>query len=78
MIPEVPNPEEQLRPIRHTNADLFVCDVVDAVFKDIMPHLEHPFFTLSKLPDTKVRRYQHKDEYIEITPSVLGDVLPVN
>ncbi len=59
MVTETPNPDEQLLPIRHTDADLFVCDVVDAVFKDIMPHLEHPFFTLSKAADTKVRRYEH-------------------
>jgi plasmid replication initiation protein len=72
MVAETPNPEEQLLPIRHTDAGLFVCDVVDAVFKDIMPHLEHPFFTLSKSTDTKVRRYQHNGEYIEVTPSVLG------
>jgi plasmid replication initiation protein len=72
MIPETPNPEEQLLPIRHTDAGLFVCDAFDAAFKDIMPHLEHPFFTLSKIPDTKVRLYQHNGEYIEITPSVLG------
>jgi plasmid replication initiation protein len=72
MVTETPNPDEQLLPIRHTDAGLFVCDVVDAVFKDIMPHLEHPFFTLSKTTDTKVRRYEHNGEYIEVTPSVLG------
>ena len=72
MVPETPNPEEQLLPIRHSNADLFICDVADVVFKDIMPHLEHPFFTLSKKPDTTIRRYEHNGEYIELVPSVKG------
>jgi plasmid replication initiation protein len=72
MVVETPNPEEHLLPIRHSNADLFICDVADAVLKDLMPHMEHPFFTLAKQRDTKIRRYEHNGEYVEIVPSVKG------
>jgi plasmid replication initiation protein len=34
--------------------------------------MEHPFYSLSKKPDTAVRRYEHKGNWIEITPSVKG------
>ena len=72
MIPETPKSDEHLLPIRHSNADLFICDVADAVLKDLMPHMEHPFFALSKKPDKKIRRYEHNGEYVEIVPSVKG------
>lgn len=61
-----------LLPDKHPQHDLFICDVADAVLKDMMQHLEHPFYSLSKTPDRKVRRYQHNDQWIEITPSVKG------
>ena len=35
--------------------DLFICDVADAILKDIMPHMEHPFYSLSKKPETTVK-----------------------
>lgn len=63
---------EHLLPDRHPQADLFVCDVADAVLKDVMAHMEHPFYSLSKKPDTKIRRYEHKGNWLEITPSVKG------
>jgi plasmid replication initiation protein len=72
MVTETPNPDEQLLPLRHSNADLFICDVADAILKDIMPELEHPFYTLSKRPDLAIRRYTHNGEWLEITPSVRG------
>ncbi|GER05676.1 hypothetical protein JCM17846_33580 [Iodidimonas nitroreducens] len=37
-----------------------------------MTHMEHPFYSLSKKPETNVRRYEHKGNWIEITPSVKG------
>ena len=37
-----------------------------------MAHMEHPFYSLSKKPETTVRRYEHKGNWIEITPSVKG------
>ena len=59
-------------PERHKEPDLFVCDVADAVLKDIMQHMEHPFYSLSKKPDTQIRRYEHNGNWLEITPSVKG------
>ena len=47
-----------LLPERHPQQDLFICDVGDAVLKDIMQHMEHMFYSLSKKPETKVRRYE--------------------
>ncbi len=63
---------DHLLPDRHPQKDLFICDVADAVLKDIMPEMEHPFYSLSKKPETKVRRYEHNGNWIEITPSVKG------
>jgi len=61
-----------LVPNRHPNYDLFVCDVADAVLKDIMPQMEHPFYSLSKKPEMKPRRYEHNDCWLEVTPSYKG------
>ena len=52
--------------------DLFICDVVLPSLKDLIPQLEHPFYSLSKKPDTRIRRYEHNGNWIEIVPSVLG------
>ena len=61
-----------LLPDRHPQHDLFICDVADAVLKDVMQHMEHPFYSLSKKPETNVRRYEHNGNWLEITPSVKG------
>lgn len=61
-----------LLPDRYPQHDLFICDVSDAILKDIMQHMEHPFYSLSKKPDTQIRRYEHNGNWIEITPSVKG------
>ena len=61
-----------LLPDRHPQHDLFICDVADAVLKDVMQQMEHPFYSLSKKPETTIRRYEHKGNWIEITPSVKG------
>ena len=61
-----------LMPDRHPQHDLFICDVADAVLKDVMAHMEHPFYSLSKKPETTVRRYEHNGNWIEIKPSVKG------
>ncbi|RCL02208.1 MAG: Plasmid replication initiator protein [Candidatus Tokpelaia sp. JSC189] len=61
-----------LMPDRYPQYDLFVCDVADAVLKDVMPMMEHPFYSLSKKPETAIRRYEHKGNWVEITPSVKG------
>jgi len=72
MVTETTNFDAALLPDRRPQQDLFVCDVADAVLKDIMQHMEHPFYSLSKKPETKVRRYEHNGNWIEITPSVKG------
>ena len=61
-----------LIPDRHPQQELFICDVADAVLKDIIPQMEHPFYSLSKKPDTTIKRYEHNGNWIEITPSVKG------
>ena len=61
-----------LLPERHPDLELFVCDVADAVLKDLMQQMEHPFFSLTTKPDTTVRRYEHNGMSIEIVPSVKG------
>ncbi len=72
MVPETPNIEAHLLPERHPQKDLFICDVADAILKDIMPQMEHPFYSLSKKPETSIRRYEHKGNWLEIVPSVKG------
>lgn len=61
-----------LLPNRHPTKDLFICDVGDAVFKDLIQHMEHPFYALSKKSDTRIRRYESGGNWIEIIPSVKG------
>lgn len=61
-----------LLPDRHPQHDLFICDVADAILKDVMQHMEHPFYSLSKKPETTVKRYRNGDRWLEITPSVKG------
>ena len=72
MVTEIPNPDEHLLPAKHNKGDLFICDVADAVLKDIIPQMEHPFYSLSKKPETKIRRYEHNGKWLEIIPSVKG------
>src|SRR5258708_2105 len=71
-ISETPNPNEQLLPAKHSKGDLFICDVADAVLKDLIPQMEHPFYSLSKKPETAIRRYEHNGSWLEIVPSVKG------
>ena len=82
MVTDSPNraPEEieqetlfaALLPDRHPQHDLFICDVADAALKDVMAQLEHPFYSLSKKPETSIRKYEHNGNWIQITPSVKG------
>jgi plasmid replication initiation protein len=72
MVSDTPNADEHLLPDRHKQHDLFVCDVADAVLKDDMASMEHPFFSLSKKPETSIRRYENGDRWIEVVPSVKG------
>ena len=61
-----------LLPDRHPTVDLFVCDIFDAAPKADMASMEHPIFSLSTKPDLRIRRYEHGQHYVEITPSVKG------
>lgn len=72
MDTDTTNRHAQLIPDRHPQHDLFICDVSDAVLKDVMHHMEHPFYSLSKKPETNVRRYEHNGHWLEVTPSVKG------
>jgi len=72
MAPETTNPDEHLLPARHGQGDLFICDVADAALKDLIPQMEHPFYSLSKKPDTAIRKYEHNGNWLEIVPSVKG------
>ena len=72
MVSETPNPDQQLIQAKHAKGDLFICDVADAVLKDLIPQMEHPFYSLSKKPETAIRRYEHNGNWLEIVPSVKG------
>jgi plasmid replication initiation protein len=63
---------DPLLPDRYPQHDLFICDVAEAVLKDVMQHMEHPFYALSKKPETAVRRYRNGPHWLEVTPSVKG------
>ena len=64
--------QNPLVPERHPQHDLFICDVADAVLKDVMPHMEHPFYSLSKKPETSIRRYENNGQWLQVIPSVKG------
>jgi len=66
------SPLDALLPERHPQYDLFICDVADAVIKDLMPNMEHPFYSLSKKPERTVRTYEHNGQWLRVTPSVRG------
>jgi plasmid replication initiation protein len=72
MAPKTTNPDDHLLPAKHSVGDLFICDVADAALKDLIPQMEHPFFSLSKKPDTTIRKYEHNGNWLEIVPSVKG------
>ncbi len=61
-----------LIPDRHPQHDLFVCDVADAILKDIHQEMEHPFYSLSKKPVKKELKYEHNGNWIRIIPSIRG------
>jgi plasmid replication initiation protein len=72
VVTETPNRDDQLVHAKHVQGDLFICDVADAVLKDLIPQMEHPFYSLSKKPETAIRRYEHNGNWLQITPSVKG------
>lgn len=73
MVPDSTNSFEHLLPERHPQHDLFICDVSDAILKDLIAHMEHPFYSLSKKPEMTVRRYEdERGNWLEVTPSYKG------
>lgn len=74
MVPKTPNISisNKLIPDRNTQPDLFICDVADAILKDIIPSMEYPFYSLSKKPDREIRRYDIGSDWVEIVPSIKG------
>lgn len=54
--------------------NLFVSDLLSWSPKSDSPSLGHPFFSLSKVKDTKIREYESADGVykIEVTPSMKG------
>ncbi|MBD3814977.1 MAG: replication initiator protein A [Halothiobacillus sp.] len=64
--------QSPLLPERYPTPDFFVCDLFDAAPKGDMASMEHPIFSLSTKPDTRIRRYEHNGRFVQITPSVLG------
>ncbi len=72
MVPETTNNTPPLMPDKYPQGDLFVCDVADAVLKDFMAEMEHPFYALSKKPDINIREYRHNGNWLRIVPSVRG------
>lgn len=61
-----------LLPDRYPKGGFFVCDILDAVPKGDMASMEHPIFSLSTKPDTRIREYEHNGIKIVIKPSVDG------
>jgi hypothetical protein len=55
------NPQEgpMLQKERHPNLDFFVADLTTWTLKDDQASMEHPFFSLSKNPDTTLHHYEH-------------------
>jgi plasmid replication initiation protein len=61
-----------LLPDRYKQLDFFVCNILDASPKDDIGSMEHPVFSLSKKPDTRIRRYEHNGSVVEVVPNVYG------
>ena len=75
MVAETPNDPARVPPARLATleqSDFFVCDIADAALKDLIPSLEHPFYTLAKKPMLKVREYQRGNHWLRILPSTIG------
>jgi len=61
-----------LLPNRHPDQDMFICDFGDVIPKSDIASMEHPLFTLSTKPDTKIRHYEHNNNSVTIAPSAWG------
>src|SRR2546428_11443760 len=61
-----------LLPDRHPVRDFFIADIVEWALKDDRHSMEHPFFSLSKNPDHRIRHYEHNGTRVTIAPSAYG------
>jgi plasmid replication initiation protein len=74
-------PEEEAQSVRAVRRrgrsrleqlDFFPVQLVDAALKGDWSSMEHPFFSISKNRDTRIRHYEHNGNSVTITPSVSG------
>jgi plasmid replication initiation protein len=61
-----------LLPDRHPVRDFFIADILDCALKGDRHSMEHPFFSLSKKPDRRVREYERDGVHITIKPGADG------
>jgi len=61
-----------LRKDQHPNLDFFVADLWSWPIKDDQASMEHPMFSLAKMPDTAVRHYERNGNTLTIFPNVRG------
>jgi plasmid replication initiation protein len=72
LVCEMTAKRNPMLPERYPDADLFVCDILDAVPKGDMGSMEHPLFSLSTKPDMKAREYHNGNTWLTIQPSSHG------
>jgi plasmid replication initiation protein len=61
-----------LHPDRHPNLDFFIADLWVWPLKDDQATMEHPFYSLSKVPNHKIRHYEHNGNTVTIAPGAFG------
>ncbi|PHU99803.1 replication initiator protein A [Iodobacter sp. BJB302] len=63
-----------LAPVRHTQRDFFVCDLVDYALKDDQASMEAPIFSLSTREDMKLWTWTSEDgkKSVEVAPGYYG------
>ena len=63
-----------LAPVRHTQRDFFVCDLVDYALKDDQASMEAPIFSLSTREDMKLWTWTSEDgkKSVEVAPGFHG------
>ncbi len=61
-------------PLKHSQRDFFVADLVDYSFKDDVASMDAPFFSLSTKTDRNIFRWDSSDgkRYVEVAPSAFG------
>jgi plasmid replication initiation protein len=61
-----------LLPERHPVRDFFVLDPLDVAPRSDMASMEHPIYSLSTKPETRILKYTHGENSLEIIPSAIG------